>query len=54
MWSCAFLAVQGPDDEPVWRRVLQYHLNDSNPAVARQAAAALRGSVDHRAAPQGR
>lgn len=33
--------VQRPCDEPVWRQVLQYHLNDIDPTVAQQAAAAL-------------
>ena len=33
--------VQAPGDEPVWRQVLQLHLDHSDPAVAQQAAAAL-------------
>lgn len=37
---CVYL--QGLGDEPVWRQKLQYYLFDhSNPAAARQAAAAL-------------
>jgi hypothetical protein len=35
------ICAQAPDDEPVWRQLLQHHINHSNPAVAQQAAAAL-------------
>jgi hypothetical protein len=34
-------SVQGPGDEPVWRQLLQLYLDDSDPEVAHQAAAAL-------------
>ena len=37
-------AVQAPGDEPVWRQVLQAHLDHSDPAVAQAAAAALAGT----------
>jgi hypothetical protein len=33
--------MQDPADEPVWRQVLQLHLQHSDPEVAQQAAAAL-------------
>jgi hypothetical protein len=35
------ICVQAPDDDPVWRQLLQHHINHSNPEVAQQAAAAL-------------
>ena len=37
----ATVAVQAPDDEPVWRQLVRLHVNHSNPEVAQQAAAAL-------------
>jgi hypothetical protein len=33
--------VQAPGDEPVWRQLLRCYLDDSDPNVAQQAAAAL-------------
>ena len=33
--------VQGPSDEPVWRQLLQLYVENSDPDVAQQAAAAL-------------
>jgi hypothetical protein len=33
--------VQAPGGEPVWRQVLQYHIDQSNAEVAQQAAAML-------------
>jgi hypothetical protein len=37
----ATVAVQAPDDEPVWRQLVRLHVNHSNPEAAQQAAAAL-------------
>jgi hypothetical protein len=36
------VTVQDHGDEPVWRRVLQHYVKDSNPEVAQQAERALR------------
>ena len=43
--SCCAGAMQAPGDEPVWRQLLKHHLDDSDPEVAQQAAAALAGSA---------
>jgi hypothetical protein len=33
--------LQATDHEPVWRQILQHHLNHNDPEVAQHAAAAL-------------
>ena len=43
-WCCHVLpcaVLQAPDDEPVCRQLLRLLLDDSDPVVAQQAAAAL-------------
>lgn len=41
------VSVQDHGDEPVWRRVLQHYVKDSNPEVAQQAERALRRPRSH-------